>query len=124
MYEVSCPAGKRVLYTPIATGVAAGSPLLQVIEGRKVADILIIGILVGVAGFGLLYSGYRLPGTNIRSALSDVVPRWFLRAIGALIRILLLVEVVADMDDPIATILILVPLASIAISSDRVGPCR
>ena len=108
--------GRHVLLAlgGLYVAVAAGSPLLHIVEGRAFDDILVIAILVGSAGLGLLYSGYRLPRTDIRPDLYGVIATWCFRAIGVLLGILLLVEIVTGMDDYIANILILTPLASVA----------
>ncbi|UPV76888.1 PAS domain S-box protein (plasmid) [Halorussus limi] len=108
--------GRRALLAlgGLYIAIAAGSPVLQVLEGRASDDILVIAILVGSAGVGLLYAGYRLPRTDIRPDLYGVIATWCVRTIGVLLGILLLVEVIAGIDDPVGTVLILTPLASVA----------
>ncbi|MFC7232985.1 PAS domain S-box protein [Saliphagus sp. GCM10025308] len=94
--------------------VAAGFPLAYAFELRTLDDVTIISILSGLAGLTLLYGGYQLPNTDIRPDAYGSVAKWCLRAIGAMLAILLFVHVVSGLSDVVANLLILTSLAATA----------
>lgn len=89
-------------------------PLTYVIGSRTVGETLIISTLTGGPGLVLLYGGYRLRRSDIRPDLFSTVANWCFRGIGSILVILLFVELAAGMSDPVANVLILSALASVA----------
>ncbi|RBI64611.1 hypothetical protein DMJ13_09080 [halophilic archaeon] len=94
--------------------LAAFWPFTPLVGERTLNEVLMISVLTAVPGFVLLYSGYRLPGTDIRPGLSATVVRWCLGSIGVMLGILLFVAFAADLNDPVANLFILTALASVA----------
>ncbi|USZ73070.1 PAS domain S-box protein [Natronosalvus halobius] len=113
---VSRIGGRRtILYLGgFYTIVAAGFPLAYAFELRMLDDVITISILSGFAGLTLLYGGYQLPSTDIRPDAYESVAKWCLRAIGAILVILLFVHVVSGLSDVVANLLILTSLAATA----------
>ncbi|NHN57648.1 MULTISPECIES: PAS domain S-box protein [Halorussus] len=93
---------------------AAAFPVTPVAGDRSTGDVLIISLLVGASGLVLSYGGYRLSRTNIRPDLYHVVAGWCVRAVGVMVGILLFISLVTGLSDPLANVLILSALASVA----------
>ena len=107
--------GRRVL---VALGglyavLAVAWPLL--VPGTEpLAEIEILGILVGGSGLVLLATGYWLPRTDIHPDLYSTVARWCLGGIGVMLSILLLSAFLGTLDDAVKGALGLTSLASVA----------
>jgi len=59
---------------------------------------VVLGVLVGIPGLILLYGGYRLPHTDIRSELYPTIGTWCLR--GIVIGLAIMIPIMLASDDP------------------------
>ncbi|QLD89557.1 PAS domain S-box protein [Natronomonas salina] len=107
--------GRRLLFAlgGLYLALAAGWPLL-VPGNPPLANIEVVGIIVGGSGLGLLVAAYWLPRSDIHPDSFPTILRWCLGAIGAMFAILLLVAGIAGLTNVIENILILTSLASLA----------
>ncbi|WP_255171544.1 PAS domain S-box protein [Natrononativus amylolyticus] len=114
--SISRVGGQRVILGLgwLYVAVAAGLPLLYVLEIRGLADVLTISLLVGTSGLVHVYFGNLLPNLDVRPDLYDEIARWCLRAIAIILAVILFVAVVASVNDPLTSVLILSALASVA----------
>ncbi|WP_440006636.1 PAS domain S-box protein [Halomicrococcus sp. SG-WS-1] len=94
--------------------LAAGWPFTPLVGERTLNEVLMISVLTAVPGLVLLYSGYRLPGSDIRPDLFATIVRWCLGSIGVMLGVLLFIEFAAELNDPIANLFILTAFASVA----------
>ncbi|HMB49677.1 MAG TPA: ATP-binding protein [Natronoarchaeum rubrum] len=108
--------GRRSILALGALYVAAGVawPLTQVSAGLMLREGLSIAVLTVGAGIALLYGGYRLPRTDVRPEFFGTVAGWCLRGVAAMIGILLFLELLVDLNDAVANVLVLSSLASVA----------
>ncbi|OAQ54283.1 histidine kinase [Natrinema mahii] len=102
--------GLGVLYALLGTTW----PLVQPTGDVSAQERVIVAVLVGGAGLVLLYGSSRLPRTDIRPGFFGTVASWSLRGVGAVVGILLFIELVGDLSDPTGNFLILSSLAAVA----------
>ncbi len=96
----------------VALGVAW--PLAQVRADMPPREGLSIAVLTVGAGIALLYGGYRLPQTDVRPEFFGTVAGWCLRGVVAIAVILLFLELLVDLSNVVANVLILSSLAGVA----------
>ncbi|AHG05000.1 histidine kinase [Halobacterium sp. DL1] len=89
-------------------------PFLPVVDDASSELWLVLSILVGIPGLVLLYGGYRLPHTDIRSELYPTVGNWCLRGIVVGLAILLPIFLVSDDPNIVGNGLLLTGLGSLA----------
>ncbi|WP_226023198.1 sensor histidine kinase [Halomicrobium salinisoli] len=94
--------------------LAAAWPFVEVLGDGSFEEGVIVSILVGASGAVLLYGGYRLPETEIRPKFYTTIANWCFRAVGVMVGILLLIALVAHLNDPANNFLILPALAAVA----------
>jgi signal transduction histidine kinase len=92
--------------------LAAGYLFVPFVEESPVGTDLVVAVAVGGPGFVLLYGGYRLPRTDIRSEVYFVVAKWCVGGIGAMLCLLALTALAAGLRDPIENVLILTAVGS------------
>jgi len=112
----STASGRRAILALGALYVALGIawPLAQVRTGMPPREGLSIAVLTGGAGIALLYGGYRLPKTDIRPEFFATVAGWCLRGIVAIASVLVFLELLVDLSNAVANVLILSSLAGVA----------
>ncbi|WP_158058568.1 PAS domain S-box protein [Halorussus halophilus] len=110
---VSAVGGRRVVFTlgGLYLAFAVGFP---VVGDGAVGEILTPPVLVGASGLVLCYTGYRLPQTNVRADLYDVVGSWCVRGIGAMFGIVSFGLLAGSVDDLVSALVVLPALASVA----------
>ncbi|GAA0660984.1 ATP-binding protein [Natronoarchaeum mannanilyticum] len=96
----------------VASGIAW--PLAQVRAGMPPREGLSVAVLSGGAGIALLYGGYRLPETDVRPEFFATVAVWCLRGVVAIAAVLVFLELLVDLTNVVANVLILSPLAGVA----------
>ncbi|WP_135303333.1 PAS domain S-box protein [Haloarcula amylovorans] len=109
--------GGRRLISALGGGylvLAAVLPVTLISGGRTVGDISLASLLLGASGLVLLYSSYRIPKTNVRPELYEVIAGWCVRGIGVMTAVLLLAALLGTLDNPVAGISILSSLGSVA----------
>jgi PAS domain S-box-containing protein len=89
-------------------------PFLPIVDDASSDLWLVLGILVGIPSLVLLYGGYRLPRTDIRSELYPTIGRWCLRGIGVGLAIMLPIVLVSDDPNVVGNTLLLTALGSLA----------
>ena len=89
-------------------------PFLPIVDDASSELWAVLGILVGIPGLVLLYGGYRLPQTDIRSELYPTVGKWCLR--GIVIGLAIMVPLILASDGPniVGNTLLLTALGSLA----------
>ncbi|WP_224268278.1 sensor histidine kinase [Haloprofundus salinisoli] len=98
----------------IFVALVVSYPFLPVVDDASSELWLVLGILVGIPGLILLYGGYWLPRTDIRSELYPTVGKWCLR--GIVIGVAIMIPIVLASNNPniVANILLLTALGSLA----------
>ncbi|WP_312908273.1 ATP-binding protein [Natronosalvus caseinilyticus] len=89
-------------------------PFASIPRPTPLEEELIISVLIGGTGITLFYWSYRLPQTEIRPEFFDTVAIWCFRAIGVMVSILVVIALVAELNDPAHNFLILPALAAVA----------
>ncbi|WP_312908290.1 PAS domain S-box protein [Natronosalvus caseinilyticus] len=89
-------------------------PFLPIVDDASSELWIVLGILVGIPGLVLLYGGYRLPQTDIRSELYPIIGKWCLR--GIVVGLAIILPIVLASDDPniVGNTLLLTALGSLA----------
>ena len=113
---ISRVGGRRVVLAlgGVYVAFAAGFPATSAAGDRTAGGLLVVSVLVGASGLVLLYGGYRLPRTNVRPDLHDVVASWCVRAVGTILGVVLLAVLIDSVDDPVEGFVVLPALASVA----------
>ncbi|WP_226042441.1 ATP-binding protein [Natrinema sp. DC36] len=89
-------------------------PFLPTVDDASSKLWVVLGILVGIPGLVLLYGGYRLPQTDIRSELYPTIGKWCLRGIVIGLAITFPIVLVSDDPNVVGNILLLTALGSLA----------
>ena len=112
---LSALGGRRVLFSlgGLYLGLAAGWPLF-VPGSPPLNHVLLLAILVGGSGLAILATAYWLPRTEFHPGSYPTVAQWCLGAIGAMLTVLLLVAVIAELNSVVQNVLTLTALASVA----------
>ncbi|AEH39308.1 sensor histidine kinase [Halopiger xanaduensis] len=98
----------------IFVALVVSYPFLPIVNDSSSELWVVLGILVGIPGLVLLYGGYRLPQTDIRSELYPTVGKWCLR--GIVVGFAIMLPIVLASDDPniVGNTLLLTALGSLA----------
>ncbi|WP_435181418.1 ATP-binding protein [Halorussus sp. AFM4] len=82
---------------------------------QPLAETLIDTILIAGPGFGLLYTGYRLPRTEIHETVYPSVVKWSLGGLGVMLGVvgLLILNPGGSVDRPVRALLIATALGSV-----------
>ncbi|NUC72583.1 PAS domain S-box protein [Haloterrigena sp. SYSU A558-1] len=98
----------------IFVALVVSYPYLPIVNDGSSELWVVLGILVGIPGLVLLYGGYRLPQTDIRSELYPTIGKWCLRGIVVGLAILLPIALASDNPNIVGNILLLTALGSLA----------
>jgi PAS domain S-box-containing protein len=111
----SLPDGRDTLLAvgALYVALALAHPWLAGVEAWSGVNLVTV-LLVGGPGAGLLYVGYALPRTDIHPELHATVRNWCLGGIAAMLGLLGLVALAAELTNPIQNVLILTALGSVA----------
>ena len=98
----------------IFVALVVSYPFLPIVDDASSDLWVVLSILIGIPGLVLLYGGYRLPHTDIRSELYTTVGKWCLHGIG--VGLTIMVPLVLASDDPniVGNTLLLTALGSLA----------
>lgn len=113
---LSAAGGRRliVFLGGLYVVLAVGLPFIPIIEDVPLEIDLVIAILAGGPGIVLLYGGYQLPRTEIRSELFPVIAKWCLGGIGVILAILVLTTLARGSTSLVQNTVILTALGSVA----------
>ena len=89
-------------------------PFLPIVGEASTELWMVLGFLVGIPGLVLLYGGYRLPRTDVRSGLYSTIGKWCLRGIGVGLAIMIPIILASDDANIVENALLLTALGSLA----------
>lgn len=96
----SLSTGRQFITTlgVIFVALVISYPFLPFVDDTSSDIWVVLGLLAGIPGLLLLYGGYRLPRTDVRSELYPTIGNWCLRGIA--VGLAIMIPLVLASDDP------------------------